>query len=218
MMVKALIFDLDNTLIDRQRAFKEMLKDKFSLLCDDHSLVDQMVKDVLIWDNNGVVSRDISLGSWADKYHYDRKIAEDISNDWANTSGEIAYLFYDVRDTLTELKKKYTIAILTNGNAVSQRKKLKTINIDGLIDYSLVSGECNYKKPEKEIFELVLNDLNLKADEAIYIGDNYNIDVLGPRSIGMKAIYVSRNNEIHRDATTINNIHELLDLDFNRIL
>lgn len=216
-MIKALIFDLDNTLIDRQRAFEEMLFVKFKELCNDENLVKQMVKDVLIWDNNGVVERKISLGNWADKYGYNQEVALKIGDDWAATSGSIAYLYPDVRDTLSKLKEKYTIAILSNGNKSSQRRKMETIDIYDLLDYSLISGECEFKKPQKEIFDLVLNDLKINAFEAIYIGDTYKIDILGSRNAGIKPIYIDRKNEVHNDVYTIHEISDLLHVNFDNI-
>lgn len=56
-MIKAIIFDLDNTLIDRQRAFKEMLDRKFHQLFEDETLIQEMIKDIIEWDNNGTVER-----------------------------------------------------------------------------------------------------------------------------------------------------------------
>ena len=47
-MIKAIIFDLDNTLIDRQKAFKEMLERKFNILFDDEELIQKMINDILI--------------------------------------------------------------------------------------------------------------------------------------------------------------------------
>ena len=118
--------------------------------------------------------------------------------------------FDDVRDTLKELKKKYKIAVLTNGNASSQRRKLNTINIYDLLDYSLVSSEYGVRKPDKKIFEYTAKQLDLKTEECSYVGDNYKIDILGSRNAGMLPVFISRNNEIHEDVLCIQTINELL--------
>ena len=60
-MIRALIFDLDNTLIDRQRAVSEMLEREFSKVTADKNLISCMVKDIILWDKNGEVSRDITF-------------------------------------------------------------------------------------------------------------------------------------------------------------
>ena len=211
-MIKAIIFDLDNTLIDRQRAFKEMLVRKFHLLFNDEELINNMIEDIMKWDANGTVERIVVFKKWAEKYKVTCVSPEKLDNEWANESGSIAFLYDDVKDTLTHLKNKYKLAILTNGNSASQRRKLNTINIYDLLDYSLVSSEYGIKKPNKEIFEYTAKQLGLKTNECVYVGDNYNIDVLGSKNSGMLPIYVSRNNEEHDDVTTIKEIKELLNI------
>lgn len=211
-MIKAIIFDLDNTLIDRQRAFKEMLIRKFTSLFNDEKLVNDMVKDVIEWDKNGTVERIVVFKKWAEKYNVTSITPEQLDKEWSNESGTVAFLYEDVKDTLIKLKEKYKLAILTNGNAFSQRRKLNTINIYDLLDYSLVSSEYIVKKPDKQIFEYTAKQLGLETHECIYVGDNYNIDILGSRNAGMTPIYVSRNDEIHEDVKSIKEIKELLDI------
>ena len=184
-MIKAIIFDLDNTLIDRQKAFKEMLERKFHAMFDDEELIQKMINDILKWDNNGTVERIDVFKKWAEIYHITKISPEQLDKEWSNESGSVAFLFDDVRDTLKELKKKYKIAVLTNGNASSQRRKLNTINIYDLLDYSLVSSEYGVRKPDKKIFEYTAKQLDLKTEECSYVGDNYKIDILGSRNAGM---------------------------------
>lgn len=209
-MIKAIIFDLDNTLIDRQKAFKEMLERKFHAMFDDEELIQKMIEDILKWDNNGTVERIEVFKNWAEVYHITKITPEQLDKEWSNESGSVAFLFDDVRDTLKELKKKYKIAVLTNGNASSQRRKLNTINIYDLLDYSLVSSEYGVRKPDKQIFEYTAKQLGLETEECAYVGDNYKIDILGSRNAGMLPVFISRNNEIHDDVLCIQTINELL--------
>ena len=209
-MIKAIIFDLDNTLIDRQKAFKEMLERKFHAMFDDEELIQKMINDILKWDNNGTVERIDVFKKWAEIYHITKISPEQLDKEWSNESGSVAFLFDDVRDTLKELKKKYKIAVLTNGNASSQRRKLNTINIYDLLDYSLVSSEYGVRQPDKKIFEYTAKQLDLKTEECSYVGDNYKIDILGSRNAGMLPVFISRNNEIHEDVLCIQTIKELL--------
>ena len=210
-MIKAIIFDLDNTLIDRQRAFKEMLDRKFHQLFEDETLIQEMIKDIIEWDNNGTVERIVVFKKWAEKYNVTKISAERLDKEWSDESGSVAFLYDDVRETLTELKKKYKIAILSNGNKTSQRRKLSTIDIYDLLDYSLISGEFTHRKPDKEIFEYTAKQLGLETNECVYVGDNYKIDVLGSKNAGMLPVFISRNNEVHEDVLTIKAIKDLLD-------
>lgn len=211
-MIKAIIFDLDNTLIDRQKAFKEMLLRKFHLLFDDETLISSMIDDIMKWDDNGTVERIVVFKRWAQKYDVTCISPQELDKQWSDESGSIAFLYDDVKDTLSKLKNKYKLAILTNGNATSQRRKLDTIDIYDLLDYTLVSSEVNMKKPDIRLFEYIANKLNLKPNECIYVGDNYNIDVLGSRNAGMTPIFISRNNESYDNVIVIKEISELLNI------
>ena len=53
------------------------------------------------------------------------------------------------------------------------------------------SSEENIRKPHKDLFNRMLESLGVSSDQAIYVGDNFSRDVVGPNSIGMKAIWVS---------------------------
>lgn len=194
-MIKALIFDLDNTLIDRQRAFREMLVREFSKITNDSELIKSMTEDIVSWDRNGEISRDITFNMWKDKYGFESPTPAELSKSWSNESGKVAYLYPDVRDTLTQLKKKYKLAVLSNGNKISQRRKLETIAIYDLLDYSLVSGEFDVNKPDPKIFHYVCEQLGLNPNECAYIGDNYRIDVEGSKNAGLYPVYVCRNEE-----------------------
>lgn len=211
-MIKAIIFDLDNTLIDRQKAFREMLLRKFHLLFNDENQINDMVNDIMKWDDNGTVERIVVFNKWAEKYNVTCISPEELDKQWSNESGSIAFLYDDVKDTLEKLKKKYKLAILTNGNTASQRRKLNTINIYDLLDYTLVSSEVNMKKPDIKLFEYTAKQLNVKPNECVYVGDNYQIDVLGSRNANMQPIFVSRKDEKYDDVTTIKEISELLNI------
>lgn len=211
-MIKAIIFDLDNTLIDRQKAFKEMLLRKFHLLFDDETLISNMIDDIMKWDDNGTVERIVVFKRWASKYDVTCISPQELDKQWSDESGSVAFLYDDVKDTLSKLKNKYKLAILTNGNVASQRRKLDTIDLYDLLDYTLVSSEVNMKKPDIRLFEYIANKLNLKPNECIYVGDNYNIDVLGSRNAGMTPIFISRNNESYDNVIVIKEISELLNI------
>ena len=123
---------------------------------------------------------------------------------------EVVYLSDDPYTRKYDLDIVKEMAPERNGNASSQRRKLNTINIYDLLDYSLVSSEYGVRKPDKQIFEYTAKQLDLKTEECAYVGDNYKIDILGSRNAGMLPVFISRNNEIHDDVLCIQTINELL--------
>lgn len=192
--MKVIVFDLDNTLIDRQRAFTEMLKDRIQLTlpADKKHLKEQAIQDILMWDDNGTVSRSVSFKKYCDKYEVTCMTSEELSTYWTTISGSVVYLFDDVIEVIAYLKDKYRLAILTNGSPVSQRRKLESTGILNLFELSVVSGEVGIDKPDPRIFDVMCDRLNVKPEECLYIGDNYVNDVLGARNAGWNAIYLNR--------------------------
>ena len=211
-MIKAILFDLDNTLIDRQKAFTEMLNRVFHNYYKDEDYIKVLINDTLLFDDGGKIERIDAFNKLINKYNIKEFTAEKLSKDWSNESGSTVYLFDDVIETLKELKKKYKLAIVTNGDYPSQKRKLDNINLYPYIDYHLISSEIGIRKPDPGIFKYACNKLNLKENECLYVGDSYSRDIVGALNAGLEAIYVSRTDEQHKDVKTIYQIKELLNI------
>jgi putative hydrolase of the HAD superfamily len=56
----------------------------------------------------------------------------------------------------------------------------------------VVSAAVNRRKPNPEIFQTALEWLQLDAAEAVFVGDTVDADVLGPKAVGMRTVYVER--------------------------
>lgn len=211
-MIKAILFDLDNTLIDRQRAFTEMLYRVFRSYYNDETYIKNLVKDMIVFDNGGKVERIDAFNKLINKHNIKEFTAEKLAKDWSNESGSTVYLFDDVIDTLIKLKKKYKLAIITNGDYVSQKRKLDNVNLYPYLDYTLISDEIGIRKPDIGIFKYALKQMNIKEDECFYVGDSYSRDIVGSINAGIKPIYICRNGKEHNDVTTIYNIKDLLKI------
>lgn len=94
---------------------------------------------------------------------------------------------------LRNLHGKYKLGIISNF-AIPEcvTKLLKASKIDGLFDVVVVSGAVNKRKPSPEIFQRALTILGVSAAETVFVGDTIDADVEGPKSVGMKVVYVER--------------------------
>lgn len=211
---KIVVFDLDNTLIDRQRAFTEMLNERIEMTLPEHKkhLKKQAIEDILLWDDNGTVSRSISFKNYCEKYEVSCMTSKELTDYWTTISGSVVYLFDDVMEVLSALKQDYRLAILTNGSPISQRRKLESTGILPFFELSVVSGEVGIDKPDHRIFDYMCEHLNASAEECLYIGDNYLNDVLGARNAGWDAIYLNRLGLKSDEKQMISNLHELKQL------
>jgi putative hydrolase of the HAD superfamily len=104
-------------------------------------------------------------------------------------------LYKDALPTIERLKNLgISLALVTDGMASVQRNKLVSLGLSNYFDILFCTDELGreYWKPSTISFEVVLNLLDIKPDEAVYIGDNVSKDFLGPNSLGMHTIQVIR--------------------------
>lgn len=213
MQTKVVLFDLDNTLIDRQRIFKEMLMHKIGEYHVHNSKeeIEKIVDEIILWDNNGNQQRLVTFQQYIDKYK-SCVTADELNAYWNNHSGEIIYVFEDALDTLLYLKTKYKLGIVSNGNTVSQRRKINQLPFLDLFDYTLVSGEIGIHKPDVGIFNKVCESMNVLPQECVFVGDNYRCDIEGSYHAGMKPVWVCKEKIDSDICECICNLSELKQL------
>ena len=116
-------------------------------------------------------------------------------------------LFNGVEDTLSRLKKRYLLGTITNGNA-----SLKHIGIDKYFDFEIKASEVGHMKPKPEIFTAALRAANSKPEEIIHIGDSYEKDIMGAKSVNMNYIWINHNDIIENNVIekyTLRNFSEV---------
>jgi putative hydrolase of the HAD superfamily len=120
-------------------------------------------------------------------------------------------LFPDVKDCLNELSGLH-LGIISNGDAVQQKQKLKALGIAARFATIVISGEVGLTKPDPAIFHLACEKAGQRPSDCWYIGDNFKVDVQGSLAAGMKAIWLNRNGKAHSsNISTIESLSELGD-------
>ncbi len=100
---------------------------------------------------------------------------------------------------LERLKKKYRLSLLSNypcGRSI--RDGLDKMGLSDLLETVVVSGDVGYIKPHALPFETLLNKFGEKAENCVYIGDNWLADVQGSKRIGMSSIYISQHKSYEK--------------------
>jgi putative hydrolase of the HAD superfamily len=92
----------------------------------------------------------------------------------------------DVMDIISSLKKRYKVALLSNVIKMYSEQHRKS-NRYSMFDPVILSDEVGMRKPEKEIYELTLNKLGMKADECVFIDDKER-NIIPAREMGFKTI------------------------------
>jgi putative hydrolase of the HAD superfamily len=100
------------------------------------------------------------------------------------------------RETLARWKAAgLRLALVTNGDARMQRQKLARFDLAGFFDALVFESESPFGKPDPEIYRIALDQLGAAAQEAWMIGDNLEFDVAGPQRAGLKAAWLDRHGK-----------------------
>ncbi len=99
----------------------------------------------------------------------------------------------DVKPALTKLKEEgFTLGLLSNGLRKVQMLKLQRLGLDGFFDVTVTSEDVGVEKPDKRVFMYALEEVEVKPDKAVMVGDIVYIDVLGANRVGMWSVWVKR--------------------------
>ncbi|KXB07599.1 hypothetical protein AKJ51_00905 [candidate division MSBL1 archaeon SCGC-AAA382A20] len=126
----------------------------------------------------------------------DSKVARKIAQDYEKRSLENSFVHEDAEEVLSGIKSKK--GLVTNGPRSTQWRKIKKFDLEKYFDSVVVSGEVGKSKPGKEIFEIVLNNLESSPDESIYVGNVPELDVVGANNAGLVSVLINRECELCR--------------------
>jgi putative hydrolase of the HAD superfamily len=100
-------------------------------------------------------------------------------------------LFADVHPCLASVSR-YRLGVVSNGQSHQQRLKLQRLDIADRFDCILISEECGRSKPEPEIFLQACSLLGASPADAIYVGDQYDLDAVAARDAGLFGVWLDR--------------------------
>lgn len=126
--------------------------------------------------------------------------------------GSTFVLFDDVLSTLETLKQqKLILGLLTNAtkDMISVHHRL---GLEPYLNFAVTSEEVGANKPKPPIFLAALDRAGVNASEAVYIGDQYELDVVGARGVGITPILIDR-YDVYPKVSDCPRIHSLTELD-----
>lgn len=202
-MIKAILFDLDNTLLDFNKGEYDALKviyDDLNIPYNEDTINLFIKHSNYCWrelEKNNMNLKECRYNRWI--YFLNELNIKDIDIDKIVDKFSIElskghYLMDNALLTLTRLSKKYKIYIITNGVSFIQHRRIKESKIEDFIDGVYISEEIGHYKPNKEYFDYVLNDIGLSNKEVIVVGDSLTSDILGANNSNIDSILLDNND------------------------
>ncbi len=84
------------------------------------------------------------------------------------------------------------LGVITNGDSEQQRRKLASTKLAPYFSSIVISGELGVAKPHPEIFQTSLRQLGAEPHQAAYVGDDPKKDVIGAKGVGVCSVFVDR--------------------------
>ncbi|MEX2689941.1 MAG: HAD family hydrolase [Candidatus Njordarchaeum guaymaensis] len=126
----------------------------------------------------------------------DTKMLEKIV--WDISNADLHRVLPETELVLKTLKKEgYKVGVASNTSLYIPRRILERKGLAKYIDAIVLSREVGYRKPHPKIYEEILNKLNVKASESIFVGDVLEIDIYGAKSVGMIGILISEKEPVY---------------------
>jgi len=120
-------------------------------------------------------------------------------------------LFDDGLSTMKTLKeRRFILGLLTNLDK-DMNPVCRELGLEPYLDFVVTSGEVGVDKPEPPIFLAALQRAGVNASEAVHVGDQYKLDVIGARGVGINPILVDR-YDIYPEVSDCPRIHSLTEL------
>lgn len=140
-----------------------------------------------------------------------KDLAYTLADEYVARSPHKPHLIPYALATLDYLQKKYTLHIITNGFEEVQFTKLRAAGLAHYFQQVVTSERAGALKPNPKIFAHALAISNANRQEAIYIGDNLQADIIGARNAGWDQVYFNPGAVPHQEEMTfeIQSLQEL---------
>ncbi len=120
-------------------------------------------------------------------------------------------VFEDAIPVMNALRQKGILVGIVSNADNSYNEIFRSLGLLDAADFTVTSVEAGCEKPEPAIFMLALEKAKAKPEEVLFVGDQYTVDVIGARNVGMKPLMIDRNNwqEEITDCTRIQSLKQI---------
>lgn len=212
-MIKALLFDLDGTLLNRDASVYKFIHNQYDRFEKwvGHIPKETYISRFIDLDCHGYVWKDSVYQQMAQEFNITNLKWEDLLRDYLENFKDACVPFPNLHEILEELKKRdLKLGIITNGKGQFQYDNIRALGIEHYFSTILISEWEGIKKPDPEIFKAGLQKLQVLPEECLFVGDHPNNDILAARQIGMKTIWKKDKqwNQVEADYI-INDLNEI---------
>lgn len=190
--IAAVIFDMDETLLNRQASLVRFA-------AAQHNRYHQFLRHVPVQayasrfvelDDNGRLWKDEVYRILLDEYAVRGLGWQELLDDYISDFRNHCIIYPGTRAALDELRQDgRRLGLITNGPYPLQLHNFQSLGLDEYFPVVLVSGQEGMRKPDPEIFHRALKRLDVPPEAAVYVGDNPDADIAGAQAAGMRTVW-----------------------------
>lgn len=191
-MIKAVLFDLDGTLLNRDASVEKFINAQYERLHEyvGHIGKEQFTSRFIELDCRGYVWKDQVYQQMVTEFNIDGLTWEQLLNDYVNGFQQHCVSFPNLHEMLQLLlDQSITLGIISNGYGQFQMDNIKALGIEHYFETILISETEGIKKPDPRIFERALQQLDVPANACLFVGDHPENDVKASRDVGMLSVW-----------------------------
>jgi len=102
-------------------------------------------------------------------------------------------LYPDVKSVLDELKPRFSLAVVSDGQSVWALPEMRAMGIDSYFHPIVISSDYGFRKPDPRLFQAALGGIGAAAEEVLFVGNDMYRDVFGARQMGIKTVFFASN-------------------------
>lgn len=217
--IKAVLFDLDDTLTDRSASWMRFLHHLADAKHLEPADVESAHKLILREDKGGHRPKEELFPILCASLKWTGAMdAKSLESTWRDAFPACTASREELIETLTTLrkKKKLKLGIVSNGQTLMQNQKIDALKVRGLVDVISVSEAVGFRKPQREIFELTIAPMKVLPEQTLYVGDHPEFDILAAAALGMRTAWMSNGRKwptglMPRPNFTISSLPEVLE-------
>lgn len=202
----ALFFDIDNTLLNRDRAFRKFITE---FVHNEKGFAGLnrtgVIEDIIAMDERGLKDRELFCREVLRTWPLELTVEEL----WERHRSLPDFITPDERVAamLADLSREYTLAVLSNGSSFMQRRKLNNLGITKLFDHIFISGELKMAKPDSRFFRTAVERVG--GERFVMIGDDEEKDIVPASQLSFKTVLISDHTNVSTAADAV--ISEIYD-------